>query len=272
MSAPPEAANTTDPSRDGRRVAAVVGGVVLVLVVAVLVLVLGYTPPPAFTDAAAAPDASRTGEIALLVSERDTWCLSVVTPADGTSREVMCERGWIAADEVAWTDLGNIALLGYLEEPGVPVEREPVSGTTRSVRVVHPSSGAHLGDGTITNRPVPTWPLGTVLRDDGARIRLVQEGSGQASLVVVDADGSRYERLAVTGPLDYRFEGAAWSPDGEWILLLDNRQRLLVMSVDGDDDPVALTGLSRGQWLIAPPAWSQPGFDRALVIESSIHD
>lgn len=253
------------------RVGALVAAVAVVLVVVVLLLTLGYTPPPAFPLASAEPDPARTGRIAMLVSDEDGWCLSTVRPADGHRVQVRCERGWAAIDEVAWTTAGNLALLGYGE--GIPVEPTADADSRysgRQVRIVDPTTGQDLREGTVAGRGDPQWPLGDDRRDDGTRVRVDSPLGGTARVRLVSPDGTALTALEVTGPLDYVFEGAAWSPDGSWILLLDNRQRLLVMPSVGTSPPVVVLQLGRDQWLMAPPAWTQPGMDRVLLDESSV--
>lgn len=76
---------------------------------------------------------------------------------------------------------------------------------------------------------------------------------------MVPPDGPARTLLAAEGLRDYAFLHARWSPDGEWVLVLDSVDRLLLLRAAGDPVPrVVATGVDQ-------PAWYVPGHHRGTV-------
>jgi hypothetical protein len=90
------------------------------------------------------------------------------------------------------------------------------------------------------------------VRADGSRLE-VTASDGRVVLRVRDPQGEARELLRADGPRDYGYPQVQWSPDGRWVLVLDSRERLIVVSEDAGVAPRALAEDA------ASPAWFIPG-------------
>lgn len=216
---------------DRRTTLAVAAAVVVAVAVIGLVLAFGIRRLPVFRAASADPALEAPGRIAYLSADADEPCVRVV-PADGGSPQTLRCAGsdaglrWI--DTVAWTPDGKV-LLGASTDVGDSV-----------VLVVDASSGEVLD--RVVRPPgelLPgSWqdPRAARVREDGAEL-LIGGDDGSPRVAVRSPQGAVRTVLSVEGPRDYRFADAQWSPDGEWVAVVDGEERLLLVDAAGDAEP-----------------------------------
>jgi hypothetical protein len=135
-------------------------------------------------------------------------------------------------------------------------------GRIQAVFNTFSGSSVVLYDPTGAREPEPVTSRVTgartasMIRDDGARVDV--EGGDGRFRVVVSNDNEQRTVLSLEGPDDYYVDGAAWSPDGRWIVIGDSTSsgpRLLVVSAEGDPQPRILVdnaSLFPFAWTAAP--------------------
>jgi len=64
--------------------------------------------------------------------------------------------------------------------------------------------------------------------------------------------------LRLEGPRDYEFVESQWSPDGEWILAVDSRGRLIIVGAGGTPEARMLVETDGDAWLATRVAWWIP--------------
>ena len=112
----------------------------------------------------------------------------------------------------------------------------------------------------LDERPVPGIDD---VRSDGAKL-IVRRSGGEAALGIAPVDASPREVARVSGPPTYAFWEARWSPDGEWILVRDSNQDLLVMRAT-EGAPLRLLA----DRVSGPFAWHIPGrTEQAIALDS----
>ncbi|MGH7571807.1 MAG: DUF2157 domain-containing protein [Gemmatimonadota bacterium] len=206
--------------RHARRLRALVAAVGIALAVAVGVWVFGVAPLPDYPSLAARPDPSIPGRVAFL-----RWgtrpCLYVVPASGGDPRRLRCaSRGEGDADwlggPVGWTRGGRIVVQAF--GPSGP-----------RALVLDPETGRLL-ERIQVDEPLLARPLTQVGSGgpEDARL-LVNRSDGEATLGIASHDSSPREIARVSGPQGYTFWEALWSPDGEWILIRDSNQNLLIV-------------------------------------------
>ncbi|MGH7549244.1 MAG: DUF2157 domain-containing protein [Gemmatimonadota bacterium] len=228
--------------RDRRRAAYAAIGTVLV--VAGAVWVFGVAPLPDYPSLAAHPDPSIPGRVAFL-----RWgtapCLFVVPASGGEPRRLRCANGEEDADwlggPLGWTGDGRIVVQAFGPSGPRALVLDPETGRViERIQIDEP----------LFSRPLPADGSGGPA---GARL-LVNRSDRAATLGIAPPEGSPLEVARVTGPPGYAFTDAHWSSDGEWILIRDSNQNLLVARAR-EGAPV---------WLLAervtgPYAWHVPG-------------
>ena len=211
------AAATAPAGLDRTRAALLAAGVGLA--VALLIWVAGVAPIPEYEALAAHPDSSIPGRVAFL-RMRDRPCVWVVTAAGGEPRRLMCtdeerarEADWLGGP-LGWTRDGRVAVQAFGPDGNHVLVLDPDSGRLlERIRVAEPLHARRD-------------PAGGA-RADGARIDVTRSGR-TATLRVAPAGATAFEVARVSGPPGYGFADPRWSPDGEWILVRDTNDKLLV--------------------------------------------
>ena len=209
-----------------------VASVVVVGLVVGLVLLFALRPAPGYPSLSDQPDPSITGTIAFARWERDGMCISTL-PAGGGGEEfeVICDQN-IGFGEftTGWTPDGLLIVeefrpsgeLFRLVDPatGDTVERVPFEMTS------------------VTREPLPIDRFSATF--DGLTVE-VDGTRGDPHLIIFGKDKTERIVLSEEGPGDYWYDWATWSPDGNWILLNDSEDRLIIVSPTGDPNPRILT-------------------------------
>ena len=197
---------TTD-REDGRRVSSLVLAGVLVVAVVAAVLLFGVERAPDLPDLAEVDGPTPPARIAWTEHDGGETCLHLASP-DGTVTEPWC--GEPGGDLLGWEGDGVVLLQLWEVEPTVrAVDVETGASTTRP---------ADSGEGTALHHPEePVQPA----RDDGG---LVVEHGG-------------VEVWRTDAPASYEIVTTVASPDGTWVALVDNAERLLVVEADGGSRP-----------------------------------
>ncbi|HEV2258951.1 MAG TPA: hypothetical protein VGS06_38030 [Streptosporangiaceae bacterium] len=124
------------------------------------------------------------------------------------------------------------------------------------VFTVRSSDGGGLA--RVTANPYGAHDIPGDYSPDGSKIvflRNTNPNSEIGTLFVVNTDGSGLRRI--TAP-DFAEDSGSWSPDGNWILFSDSKQKLFVVHPDG-------TGLRQisldisGRYFATEPSWSPDG-------------
>lgn len=240
-------------ARDRRRAA--VAAIGTALTVAAAVWAFGVAPLPDYPSLADGPDRSIPGRVAF-VRWAEQACLYVVPASGGEPRRLRCaDEGrngmvdWFGGP-VGWTRDGRIVVQAF--GPSGP-----------RVIVLDPDSGRVL-ERIDVEEPLGERPFPEVsARGDGARL-LVNRAGGAATLGIAPVDASPREIARVSGPPSYAFWDARWSPDGEWILVRDSNQNLLVVRAREGATPRLLADRVSG-----PYAWHVPAYsDHAIDLDS----
>jgi len=237
-----------------RRAAWAIGGAAgVVLAVLTAIVVFGYVPVPEFPRLADGPDASIPGQVAYVVGEQDRSCIMVVPAGGGQATEVACRRDGFEA--LGWTADGLIVASVFTDF------RPVVGGGT--ILVYDPATGHEVA--SLVAGPSGTDRLHQVESErdsQGRRLEVPWTDDRRAKALIVTTSGEETTIVDVEGPRDYVFLGAQWSPDGEWIMLVDSRDRLLVLAADATPGPRVLADLHRDdgdRWSGTRPAWFIPG-------------
>lgn len=227
-----------------RRAGLAAGGIALG--VGALVWAFGVAPLPDYPSLADRPDPSIPGRVAFLRWGAQPPCLYVVLARGGVPRRLRCADG--QGDDTDW--LGGP--VGWTRDGLVVVQAFGPSGP-RAI-VLDPETGRTLerirGEAPLFTRTVPTD--GSV-RKDGARL-LVRRSDRTATVGIAPPDGRPIEVARVSGPPGFAFGEALWSPDGDWILVRDSNQNLLVLPAREGARPRLLAERVSG-----PLAWHIPG-------------
>ncbi|HYO45204.1 MAG TPA: hypothetical protein VEY33_00730, partial [Gemmatimonadota bacterium] len=220
--------------------------------VAAAVWGFGVAPLPDYPSLADSPDPSIPGRVAF-VRWAERACVYVVPASGGDLRRLPCaDEGregivdWIGGP-VGWTRDGRIVVQAFSPSGNRVIVLDPDSGRVlERIDVEEP-----LGE-----RPPPK--RGNA-RGDGARL-LVNRAGRAATLGIAPVDASPREIARVSGPPSYTFWEARWSPDGEWILVRDSNQNLLVVRAR-EGAPLRLLA----ELVSGPVAWHVPGHSEDAI-------
>ena len=242
--------NGVPGDRTRSRAAVAASGVAIA--VGAFVWAFGVAPLPDYPSLAARPDPSIPGRIAFLRWGAQPPCLYVVPAAGGEPQRVRCADGqgddadWFGGP-VGWTREGFVVVQAFGPSGPRAIVLDPETGRTlERIRVEEP----------LFARTLP--PDGSV-RADGARL-LVRRSDGTATVGIAPPDGRPIEVTRVSGPPGFAFGEALWSPDGDWILVRDSNQNLLVLPARVDARPRLLAARVSG-----PLAWHIPGVAAGTV-------
>jgi hypothetical protein len=224
-----------------RAVVAVSASVLVVVAVLVIVLVFGVIPLPDYPSLAEQPDASIPGTVAF-ITDGQPACLGVVPASGGVATEVRC--GAVELGTLGWTSDGKIITIDF---------------TTSTARylIIDPTSGEIIDTvpaGVDEPTPLVREPEST--RADGA-VLITDNTRGATAVKLRSPNQDPVTILSADGPQDYSFDVATWSPDGQWVLVVDSEGRILIVGASGSPGARLLVeGASR--WMNA--AWYMPGF------------
>jgi hypothetical protein len=231
------------------RTAAVAGAVVAVLGLATLYQG-GWAMEHRYPSLADHPDPAIPGTVFFLQTDARSGCLWKVPASGGTQAKLWC------------TTQGYPNNLGYDQAAGsVLIEVGWNAGNTGAIWV-DPTTGREVRRVEDISTLDTTGPL---LPPDGGRATR----SSDDALLTVDRQRTTH-RLAfiarntitattpagrtwtvaqVTGRPDYALNPPAWSPDGQWVLVIDNRSRLLIAHAEGSPRLRELThGVDLATW------------------------
>ena len=247
-----------DPARGSRERRAGVAAIGVALAVAAAIWAFGIAPLPDYPSLSDRPDPSIPGRIAFVrFGERP--CVHVVAAGGGDARRLLCsdeetwERGEVAwfGGPIRWTRDGRIVVQAF-----GPAGPEAI--------VIDPETGRVLERISVAE-PLDERPLPGVddVRSNGAKL-LLRHSGGEAALGIAPVDASPREIARVSGPPSYAFWEARWSPDGEWILVRDSNQDLLVVRAT-EGAPLRLLA----DRVSGPFAWHIPGrIEQAIALDS----
>jgi hypothetical protein len=161
-------------------------------------------------------------------------CVTVMAADDGAPRTAYCPRGEEGLDfgpgGGGWTVDGQLVV-------------NSTGAADLMLVFVDPDTGEAVD-------AIPAWRIDwpqTSVREDGAQL-VPGHWWGGARVIVESPDGSELRTVTIRGPHDYEITSAQWSPDGEWIALLDNKDRLMVSPADRDEPRVLAQGLGIGKF------------------------
>jgi hypothetical protein len=222
-------------SDERRRPGALIAAAALVVVAVFAgVLFLGVVPPPAFPALADEPDPAIAGTVAYWEAE-DRSCLLVVEAAGGTPRRLRCDDRSSAAG-LEWTDEGTLVVERYVDSGEERLTIDAGTGEVLDQRIT-----------PISPSPPVEEPDDRSIRADGTRV--VTDGAdGIALLRLVPPSGRPRTLLEVTGPRDYAFWQAEWSPDQRWILVSDSEDRLLIADPETGNARLLVENASLPAW------------------------
>jgi hypothetical protein len=228
---------TTESSPNRRRMTVlVIGGALLAIAAITGILLIGVRSVPDFPTLAERPDPTIEGRFAVM-----TWpdpdggvpmgpCLEIIE-ADGAVRPFACADGggtpefeWPAW--FGWDEDGHLLLATFSPDRVI------------TVKTVDVDSGETLSERTV---PSDTQPPDTRTREDGAIVGTEQHDDGTAVVWIDEPGLERRTLLRVRGPDGYSFYSAAWSDQGDHVIVNDSEQRAIVMSVTGDPEPTVVS-------------------------------
>ena len=171
-------------------------------------------PYPDFPSLIKNPDPKLTGTVAFFDSFPDN-CLHVVAASGGSSRKVKCLKG----ETATWLLDGRVQVTSY-------ANREKNSDDERFIVDVETGSTT-----SVPSDLIPPWSeVVRVLGPNGEQLRTVSK-RGNFTLYLRDAGGER-TLFSVRAPTSYTLGYPSWSPTGEWFVVKDGLDRLLVVTTD----------------------------------------
>jgi len=238
-----------------RATLAIVLSVTVLAAVLVVILVFGVIPFPEYASLADQPDPAIRGTIAFVQGD-DPPCAMTIPAGGGPATEVGC--GWeMGGEGLAWTADGLLVTLDFTGNPAQYVLIDPATG-----EIVERID-------TDVNGPEPLFERPDLARFDdstlivGSAPMLTRDRTDNGAVIWISRQGApRTVLLEVDGPRNYRFRTAIWSPDGNWVLVSDSLDRLLIVRATGDPTPRILVEDVQ-PWNRS--AWYIPGFTEGTL-------
>lgn len=215
-----------------------IAAVVVVPILVIGGLLLGRSawwslrPTPDFPALASAPDPARTGTIAYIQAYPDDGCVWVARASDGERRRVGCVEGSVGS--LAWRADGRLEGTRFVRTAQGGPEYRWIADIEEGT--IHDIPGSRQPP---SKEPVPENPAGP----KGERASFRSTG-GRLTVTITDADGAR-SSTSVAAPDTYTFGQTAWSPDGSYLAVHDDLDRVLLIT----------TGARPRILLVAKGAW-----------------
>ena len=171
---------------------------------------------PKFESLAEQPDSALGGAVAFLEPFPDNGCVWVVAASGGKPKKVACVEG--DAGALKWLADGRIQATRYQGGEG--------TGDTRSW-ILNVDTGA-VEEVPRDEIPPQQKPPSVVSGPQGEKVSSKSE-NGRLTMKMSDQTGTR-NLLAVDAPDTYTFGPPTWSPDGEWFIVKDDLDRLLLVT------------------------------------------
>ncbi len=186
-------------------------------------------PYPDFPSLIKNPDSNLTGTVAFFDSFPDN-CLHVIAASGGSSRKVKCLKG----ETATWLLDGRVQVTSY-------AQRNKDSDDERFIVDVQTGKTTSVPSGSI-----PPWSETVQVQGpNGEWVRTVSR-RGNITLFLKDMNGER-SLFSVRAPTSYTLGYPSWSPTGEWFVVKDGLDRLLLITTD-------VTPTAR---ILAKNAWGQ---------------
>jgi dipeptidyl aminopeptidase/acylaminoacyl peptidase len=202
-----------------------------------LVVVLVLTAPaplPEYPALGEVEDPGLQGVLAYVAADaRDAdgelgrRCAYTVDLATGVSVDVTC--GDSIGFALGWTEDGRLVV----EDHDAVQHRDPHFG--RGLLLIDPLGSNESETVAWEGRPETFWPDDLERREDGAVVNAETDGRG---VVIRHRDGSTESLLPTDEALSgYRVTDVQWSPDGEYVVVLDSVGRVIVAASEGESRP-----------------------------------
>ena len=234
--------------------AALLAGGIVVVATAVIVI-FGFVPIAEYPPLAQEPDPELSGMIAYSIPEDSdhadefgSRCVYVLELPEGQAREITCreEIGW----SMAWTDDGWLIVESFGRFNEFEQEFHDFG-----LALIEPVEGGAFETASYEGDPNFLFSGQRQTRQDGTRVRI--DGAG-TTVVLSSPDGSTRDLFGSdTAPSNYRLNEAQWSPDGEYVLVVDTEGRIIVASASGDPRPRVIA--ETGHEYEGTMAWYLPG-------------
>ena len=171
-------------------------------------------PYPDFPSLIKNPDSNLTGTVAFFDSFPDN-CLHVIAASGGSSRKVKCLKG----ETAAWLLDGRVQVTSY-------AQRNKDSDDVRLIVDVQTGKTT-----SVPSDSIPPWSETVQVQGpNGEWVRTVSR-RGNLTLFLKDMNGER-TLFSVRAPTSYTLGNPSWSPTGEWFVVKDGLDRLLVITTD----------------------------------------
>jgi hypothetical protein len=228
---PPSPPSPVRPSRvsssGSRSLPALLAAAALVVVVVVLVLLFGIAQPPELATVQETPAPSPEASIAWSQWEDGDTCIHTVDP-QGVRTEVGC--GYESQELVAWTEDGIVVLVWGPREAAEIID--PATGEVVGRYDREPDEWFEAGGGAVHSRHVD-GTLTVTLRESGEVLWQVE------------------------APESYGVNDGVLSPDGRFVVLIDQSERLLLVPADGSAAPRV--------WAEVEESWIRPVWEGSAV-------
>ena len=203
-------------------------GWLIALTVVVPVVVLGglllgrsvwwsLRPTPDFPALTSDRDPARTGTIAYIQAYPDDGCVWVTRAATGARQRVGCVEGSIGS--LSWRAGGRLEGTRFIRSAQGGAEYRWVADVASGRIADVPGSRR-----PPSKDPVPQNPAGP----NGERASF-RSTRGRLTVTITDGDGVR-SSISVAAPDTYTFGQTAWSPDGSYLAVHDDLNRVLLIT------------------------------------------
>ena len=188
-----------------------VAAAVVVIAVVAAVLVFGVQSPPQVPSLGATQQPSPQAAVAWLAHDGAETCVRIAWP-DGSETRPWCDD---AGGEVVGWGTAGISVSDYSGPAARRLVIDPRTGEVLEVRV-DPSFRPH----TPSDSTVGTY------REGGEQVVMLEDR----------------ELWRVEAPETYDVRSSSVSPDGRWVAMVDEAERLLVVPSDGSAPPQLWAG------------------------------